>query len=261
MRTPSIVLTGLVAASPAMPPAVTPTLPQAAAQVTTSAVPQASDVPQDAAQVTTSAAPQASAVAQATAQVTTSAVPHAAVVTAIPLASLPAAGSTSTHGCLASGDGYLRARIRGALKLDVSLHNAELECDGGPRPDGSGIRVSFAGPARSDGRRLRMVFGVAKATEGVEGRELPTNLTVIFEGEQRMFATRGDDKCTVDEFNQERVGALGGPIRTYRVIARGFCIAPVMALNSTQTIVVDSFDFAGNITFDDATTPAPAAPR
>jgi hypothetical protein len=226
MRTPSILLTALVAASPAMPQAMTPTLPQAAAQAITSAVPQAG------------------------------------AASANPLSSLPAAGSTSTHGCLASGDGYLRARIRGALKLDVSLHNAELECDGGPRPDGSGIRVSFAGPARSDGRRLRMVFGVAKATEGAKGRELPTNLTVIFEGEQRMFATRGDDKCTVDEFNQERVGALGGPIRTYRVIARGFCITPVKALDSEQTILVNSFDFAGNVTFEDpaATAPTAAAP-
>jgi hypothetical protein len=172
-----------------------------------------------------------------------------------PQSGLPVAGAKSTQGCLASGDGYLRAHIRGALKLDVSLRNAELECDGGPRPDGSGIRVSFAGPARSDGRRLRMVFGVAKATEGITGRELPTNLTVIFEGEQRMFATRGDDKCTVDEFKQERRGALGGPIRTYRVIARGFCIAPVQALNSEQTILVTSFDFAGNVTFEDLDSP------
>ena len=181
------------------------------------------------------------------------------------------ASPAKTSNCLSSGDGYLRARIRGALLLDVSLHNSELECDGGPRPDGSGIRVSFAGPARSDGRRLRMVFGVATATEGVSSRELPTNLTVIFEGEERMFATRGDDKCTVDEFNQERVGALGGPIRTYRVIARGFCIAPVKALNSEQTILVNSFDFAGTIVFEDLAfkdlafrdpaTQAPAAPR
>jgi hypothetical protein len=177
-----------------------------------------------------------------------------------PLSGLPAAGSQGTHGCRASGDGYLRARIRGALNLDVSLRNAELECDGGPRPDGSGIRVSFAGPERSDGRRLRMVFGVATAAEGVNGRELPTNLTVIFEGEQRMFATRGDDKCTVDEFNQERFGALGGPIRTYRVSARGFCIAPVKALSSEQTILVNSFDFAGTITFEDGATAAPTAP-
>jgi len=199
----------------------------------------------------------AALIAWAIAAGATAAAPQSAAA-ANPLAGLPAAGAQNLHGCLASGDGYLRARIRGALVLDVSLRNSELECDGGPRPDGSGIRVSFAGPARSDGRRLRMVFGVARATEGNLGRELPTNLTVIFEGEQRMFATRGDDKCTVDEFKQERVGALGGPMRNYRVIARGFCITPVKALNSEERILVNSFDFAGNITFEDAEAPAPA---
>jgi hypothetical protein len=186
------------------------------------------------------------------------ALPQQAPASVDPLAGLPAPPSGSTHGCLGNGGGYLRARIRGALQLDVSLHDAELECDGGPRPDGSGIRVSFAGPPRSDGRRLRMVFGVAKATEGVNGRELPTNLTVIFEGEQRMFATRGDEKCTVDEFNQQRVGALDGPIRSYKVTARGFCIAPVSALVGEQTIVVNSFDFVGNVTFEaQGTAPVP----
>jgi len=181
------------------------------------------------------------------------------VAPANPLAGLPAVGAKNPHGCLASGDGFLRVRIRGALVLDVSLRNAELECDGGPRPDGSGIRVSFAGPARSDGRRLRMVFGVARATEGVLGRELPTNLTVIFEGEQRMFATRGDDKCTVDEFKQERLGAFGGPTRNYRVSARGFCIAPVKALSTEESILVNSFDFAGNVLFEDAPAADPTA--
>jgi hypothetical protein len=181
-------------------------------------------------------------------------VPQNPTPPANPLVGLPAAGSKNTNGCLESGDGYLRAHIRGALELDVNLHNAELECDGGPRPDGSGIRVSFAGPTRSDGRRLRMVFGVAKAAEGKQGRELPTNLTVIFEGEQRMFATRGDDKCTVDEFKQERFGPLGGHVRSYRVSARGFCIAPVKALNTEEKILVNSFDFAGNVTFEDPET-------
>jgi hypothetical protein len=168
------------------------------------------------------------------------------------------------HGCLAGGNGYLRARIRGALQMDINLHNAELECDGGARPDGSGIRVSFAGPVRPDGRRLRMVFGVGAAKEGRNGRALPTNLTVILEGEQRLFATRGEDKCTVDELTQERLGTPGGTRRAYRVIARGFCIAPISALQASTEIVVNSFDFAGQVTFEDhadsrAATAAPAA--
>lgn len=157
-----------------------------------------------------------------------------------------------SQGCLAAGNGYLRAKIRGSLKLDVDLHDSELECDGGARPDGSGIRVSFAGPLRSDGRRIRVVFGIAGTTEGSAGRALPTNLTVIFEGEQRLFATRGDDKCTADELSQERVGALGGPVRSYRIVARGFCIAPINALSGPEKIFISSFDFAGNVTFEDA---------
>src|SRR5262245_8839785 len=55
-------------------------------------------------------------------------------------------------GCLPSGNGFLRANIRGALNLDINWQNAELECDGAARPDGSGIRLSFAGPLHSDGR-------------------------------------------------------------------------------------------------------------
>ena len=185
-----------------------------------------------------------------------------AVQPANPLATLPATSSKNPRGCLDTGDGYLRVSIRGALQLDVSLHNSELECDGGPRPDGSGIRVSFAGPTRSDGRRLRMVFGVAKAKEGTAGRELPTNLTVIFEGEQRMFATRGEDKCTVDEFKQDRVGALAATVRSYRVIARGFCIGPIQALNDPQKILITRFDFAGRVTFEDPDAAAAGiAPR
>jgi hypothetical protein len=130
------------------------------------------------------------------------------------------------------------------------LHDAELECDGGARPDGHGIRVSFAGPLRSDGRRLRMVFGITGAVEGAAAHALPTNLTVIFEGEERIFATRGTDKCTADELSLERVGALGGPTRSYRVNAHGFCIAPVNSVSGTERILVNSFDFAGSVTFD-----------
>ena len=182
-----------------------------------------------------------------------------ALVTLTP--GLPAAAPAPAgprHGCLASGDGYLRAVIRGALNLDLDWHDAELECEGGPRPDGSGLRVSFAGPAHGEGHRLRIVFGVESVHEGSPGRELPTNLTVIFEGEERLFATRGDDHCTVDELRQERVGALGGPRRSWRIVARGFCIAPASTLSSDARILMSRFDFAGTATFED--TPGEASP-
>jgi len=163
-------------------------------------------------------------------------------------------------GCLPGGNGYLRAKIRGAMNLDVNWHNADMQCEGGPRPDGSGLRVAFAGPAHADGRRLRLVFAVDAVHEGRAGHALPTNLTVIFEGEERLFATRGDDHCTVDELHQERIGALGGAVRSWRIIARGFCIAPASTLDADERILVSSFDFAGTAVFEDHATEAPAEP-
>jgi len=145
------------------------------------------------------------------------------------------------------------------MNLDIDWRNSEIECEGGPRPDGSGLRVSFAGPLHGDGRRLRLVFGVAAVQEGLPGHALPTNLTVIFEGEQRLFSTRGEDRCTVDELRQERLGALGGPVRSWRIVARGFCVSPASALEGDARILVTRFDFAGNAAFADESPARPAA--
>ena len=49
-------------------------------------------------------------------------------------------------GCFAAGDGYLRARMRGAVDLDLDWKDAQMQCEGGPRPSGNGIRVSIGGP-------------------------------------------------------------------------------------------------------------------
>src|SRR5256885_17074385 len=76
----------------------------------------------------------------------------ASIAAASPAQAVPAPAG-GAKGCLPGGNGYLRARIRGALNLDIDWHDAEIECDGGPRPDGSGLRVSFAGPRHADGRR------------------------------------------------------------------------------------------------------------
>jgi hypothetical protein len=169
-------------------------------------------------------------------------------------------GPAPTRGCLPTGNGYLRARIRGALNLDIDWRNAQVECDGGPRSDGSGIRLSFAGPRRSDGQRLRMVFGVNAVLEGHSGRALPTNLTVIVEGGQRLYATRGEDRCTVDSLDQQRLTESGTKSRSYRIVARGFCVAPASTLNDAEHILVSRFDFAGSAVFEGSPMSSPRAP-
>ncbi|MGH8201715.1 MAG: hypothetical protein ACREVO_15355 [Steroidobacteraceae bacterium] len=162
-------------------------------------------------------------------------------------AGLPAAALGGP--CLRSGKAYLRARIRGAIRLDVDLRGALLACEGGPRLDGSGIRMGFEGRVGPGQRRMRMVFGIDGAKEGRPGRELATNLTVIFEGEKLLFATQGDSNCTVDRLTQARVLSHGHAGHAYRIVAHGFCIAPANDLAGHRRILVTTFDFAGRADF------------
>jgi len=154
-------------------------------------------------------------------------------------------------GCFVAGDGYLRARVRGAVALDLDWKDAQMQCEGGPRPSGNGVRVSIGGPARGDGRRIRMVFGIAGVGEGRGGEALRTNITILFEGEKRIFATQGDDKCTVDKLTQQRVETLGNERAVYRVVARGFCLGPATSLSREERVFLTSFDFAGRVEFGD----------
>lgn len=178
--------------------------------------------------------------------------PGATPAPAAAAAAPPGKRPGAARGCLPTGNGYLRARIRGALNLDLDWRNAQIECEGGPRSDGSGIRVAFVGPPNGDGRRLRLVFGVNTAREGRSGRSLPTNLTVIVEGGERLYATRGEDRCTVDSLNQQRLSDPSRKPRSYRIVARGFCVAPASTLDDAEHILVSRFDFAGTAVFGTA---------
>ncbi|HVC31343.1 MAG TPA: hypothetical protein VND24_09160 [Steroidobacteraceae bacterium] len=183
--------------------------------------------------------------------------------------------------CLGSGHAFLRVRIQGSIRLDLDLHGRALSCEGGPRLDGSGVRMGFEGRVRPVGR-VRMIFGIDGAREGRPGRELPTNLTVIFEDEKLLFATQGDGSCTVDRLRQEPIGAGHAPTalgpeaakpdakataararaassrgaraaagnRAYRIVAHGFCIAPINDVGGRRRIVVTTFDFAGRADFN-----------
>ncbi|MEZ5458153.1 MAG: hypothetical protein R3E65_02105 [Steroidobacteraceae bacterium] len=182
--------------------------------------------------------------------------------------SLPAAAPASDRDagaavgrCTHDGRGQLRARLRGTLDLDIAWRDDDMHCDGGPRPDGKGLRVTIAGPLQSDGRRLRFVFGIDDVPEGRSVQSRPTNITVIFEGEQRIFATRGAGRCTTDRLDMARVGALGGSRRNWQISARGFCTAPALALTGPERLLISRFDFVTEVSFEDPDAGPAAADR
>lgn len=172
---------------------------------------------------------------------------------AAPVNTLPALAPpfAATH-CLPSHDGYLRLRMRGDSNLDIDWHDADMQCDGGPRPGQQGVRVTFAGPMQHGGHRLRFVFGIAAAPGVHSARNLPTNVTVIFEGEQKLYSTAGDGKCTMDRFSEQPL-ISAGHAHLQRISGRGFCTAPAMAVAGKSGLLLSRFDFTGAVVDEDLT--------
>jgi hypothetical protein len=169
----------------------------------------------------------------------------------------PAAVAVS---CLPSHDGYLRLRMRGASNMDIDWHDGQMQCEGGPRPGQRGLRVMFLGPGRRGEHNLRFVFGIAAAPGVRSAHNVATNVTVIFEGERKLYSTAGDGKCTIDEYSEEPLpGTVDAHLR--RLSARGFCTAPATAVGGQSELLLSRFDFAGPVMDeDDANESVPARP-
>jgi hypothetical protein len=162
--------------------------------------------------------------------------------------------------CLPTGDGYLKARLSGALAAEIDWGNDGTECTGATRPDG-GLRLRFSRYDAASASQLVLVFGIAGLKEGEAAKSVPVNLTIIREGAGEFYGTQGDDKCALDEVRQ--IALVGPPFRTrrYRVVARGYCTEPARAVQGKGAVLLSRFDFAGIVAFDDedpSTDPTPS---
>ena len=155
----------------------------------------------------------------------------------------------AANGCLQTGDGFLRARLDGALDLKVDWPNDDTLCEGMPRPDNNGVRVSFSRAIDGGERRLVIVFGIAGLSESSSGHGLPANVTIIEEGMARIYSTLGDDKCTVDDVKQQLITPWRKESRTYRVSGRGFCVQPARAVGGDAAVLMSTFDFVGQVIY------------
>jgi hypothetical protein len=155
----------------------------------------------------------------------------------------PPAGAAK---CLTSGDGYLRARVAGAVEARIDWRNSGLRCEGEARDAPPGVRLSFQRPGGKPD--LLFVFGLTGVREGRPAHEVATNLTLIVQGTDRIYGTLGDSRCTVDSLTQRRLGQN----KTYRLEARGFCTQPAHAVRGEGVVLVSTFEFAGMVNYEGA---------
>lgn len=174
--------------------------------------------------------------------------------------------------CAAPAEAFLEVRLAGALDGPLAWHAAEMECDGMRRPDGQGLRVTFAGTRA--GEHLTLVFAAPKLAEGASARAVPVNVTLIREGGS-LYSTRGEDKCMLDSVRQQPMEAppaaatpppglhasVDPLARHWAIEAHGFCLEPARAVgDGRDAILVSTFDFRGQLTWEpDPAPPPPAA--
>jgi len=159
----------------------------------------------------------------------------------------PAAVPAPPAKCLPAGNGYLRARLSGAVNTELNWGNDGTECTGAVRPTDGGIRMRFSRP---DGQgKLVLVFGIAQLAEGKSAHNLPVNVTLIREGAGEFFSTQGDDKCTLDLVTQDAIVGIPHRSRSYRVTARGFCTEPARAVRGKGSVLLSRFDYSGRVDF------------
>jgi hypothetical protein len=151
--------------------------------------------------------------------------------------------------CLPSGDGYLRAKIGGAVNANIDWPNSGTRCEGESRDKPPGVRLSFQ-RAPASAPNLLLVFGLTGVTPGESAREVAVNLTVIVQGTSRIYGTLGDSRCTVDSLSQRALDTPGA----FRVEARGFCTQPAHAVRGKGDVLVSTFEFAGLVNFSTETT-------
>ena len=157
---------------------------------------------------------------------------------------VPPTGTAKT--CLISGDGYLRAHLGGAIEAEIDWPNNGTACEGEPKIDPAGVRLSFRRIAGSR-PNLLFVFGLTGVREGEPLHASGANLTIIVQGSDRIFGTRGDSRCTVDSLTQRRLGSE----HVYRLEARGFCTQPAHAVRGEGIVIVSRFDFAGIVNYEE----------
>ena len=157
----------------------------------------------------------------------------------------PEPAAVDTAACLPSGDGFLHAHVAGAIETTIDWPNSGTRCDGEPREQPAGVRLSFQ-RAPAGATDLLFVFGLTGVREGRPAREVGANLTIIVQGTDRIFGTLGDSRCTVDSLKQRRLPRS----RAYRVEARGFCTQPAHAVRGEGDVLVSTFEFAGLVHYD-----------
>ncbi len=165
-------------------------------------------------------------------------VPFIAVLFACLIASEARAGEPE---CI----GELQVSFSGAFDARLGPP-ARQSCDGGPRPDGDGLRIAYRSVAIGGDDQILTILAIPGIVRGQTGTDLPLNVTVVREGKGEFFGARGPGRCTVDIAAHE---AAGEP-DFWRLAGQGRCQDELEAIAREGQIRVSDFEFSALVSWE-----------
>lgn len=148
--------------------------------------------------------------------------------------------------CVMERDGFWRGRIFGTAGLDVDWSGAALSCAGNARPDGSGLRLFFAGQPGAGGDRLVLVIGIPAGIDDLAGHEHPVSVTLIDEASSQFFHSPGD-RC----FTRVRDVAPLTDKGSYRVEGDLYCAGAIAAVTGSNSVTLGDMSYAGRLSLEE----------
>lgn len=161
---------------------------------------------------------------------------------AVAWTALPAAASADL--CRSVDDAYLSGTLYGAVSRKIEWRGTDMQCEGGPRPGGGGIRLVFAAPDAVEGDRLVFVIGISGTVTELTDAERVANVTVIDESSGRFFSSRGQDRCWTT------VASVDGDGTRFRVGGEIYCSGSLPSLSDGSSISLRDFRYSGRLNLD-----------
>ena len=147
--------------------------------------------------------------------------------------------------CAAVDDAYLSGVVYGAVERTIEWRGTDMSCEGGPRPDGDGLRLVFAAPVDARGARLVFVVAIAGPIDGMTSNERAVNVTVIDESTARFYSSAGQERCwtSVDSLVRydDRL-RLGGEL---------YCSGSLPSVSDGSSITLGDFRYSGSLVPDE----------
>ena len=139
-------------------------------------------------------------------------------------------------------DGYLSARLYGAIEAEFDWTRNDLECMGMPRPEGKGVRLRLAATDRPTGSEFVFIIAMPGFDRDSGPGEFDTNTTLIEAGNGRCFSTPDTDNCLVDVENVQPVDDSGD---RYAIAGALYCVSPLPEVNGDSSVSIPELEFSG----------------